>query len=115
MQAQSAAPQDTQGNDEIDLIGLLGTLVDHRRLIAGVTGVCLAGSVAYSLVATPVYKANALIQAEATRHGVDYIDIFTPMLDATGQPDEALFLEDRLHMNRAGYVIWQRVIAPYVK
>lgn len=60
-------------------------------------------------------EANALIQAEAKRLGVDYIDIFTPMLDATGQPDENLFIEDRLHMNRAGYVIWQRVIAPYVK
>ena len=60
-------------------------------------------------------QANALIQAEAKRYGVDYIDIFTPMLDATGQPDESLFIEDRLHMNRAGYLIWQREIAPYLK
>lgn len=60
-------------------------------------------------------EANTLIAAEAHRLGVDYIDIFTPMLDATGQPDESLFIEDRLHMNRAGYVIWQRAIAPYVK
>ncbi len=60
-------------------------------------------------------EANTLIQAEAKRLGVDYIDIFTPMLDATGQPDESLFIEDRLHMNRAGYVIWQRVIAPHLK
>ena len=60
-------------------------------------------------------EANTLIAAEAKRLGVDYIDIFTPMLDATGQPDESLFIEDRLHMNRAGYVIWQRAIAPYVK
>ena len=60
-------------------------------------------------------EANTLIQAEAKRLDVDYIDIFTPMLDAAGQPDESLFIEDRLHMNRAGYVIWQRAIAPYVK
>ena len=60
-------------------------------------------------------EANTLIAAEAHRLGVDYIDIFTPMLDATGQPDESLFIEDRLHMNRAGYVVWQRAIAPYVK
>jgi lysophospholipase L1-like esterase len=46
---------------------------------------------------------------------VDYIDIFTPMLDAKGQPDETLFIDDRLHMNAAGYDIWQRVIAQYVK
>ena len=60
-------------------------------------------------------EANALVQAEARRLGVDYIDIFTPMLDASGQPNETLFVEDRLHMNAAGYDIWQRVIAPYVK
>lgn len=59
-------------------------------------------------------EANALVKAEAERLGADYIDIFTPMLDASGQPNEALFIEDRLHMNRAGYEIWQRVIAPYV-
>lgn len=64
----------------------------------------------------PVQRAaNTLIAAEAERLGVDYIDIFTPMLDASGQPDESLFIEDRLHMNRAGYVIWQRAIAPYLK
>ena len=60
-------------------------------------------------------EANTLIAAEAKRLGVDYIDIFTPMLDASGQPDESLFVEDRLHMNRAGYVIWQRAIAPYLE
>ena len=64
----------------------------------------------------PVQRAaNTLIAAEAKRLGVDYIDILTPMLDASGQPDESLFIEDRLHMNRAGYVIWQRAIAPYLK
>ena len=60
-------------------------------------------------------EANTLIAAEAQRLGVDYIDIFTPMLDASGQPDESLFIEDRLHMSRAGYVIWQRAIAPYLE
>lgn len=60
-------------------------------------------------------EANMLIQAEAKRLGVDYIDIFTPMLDAKGRPDETLFIDDRLHMNAAGYDIWQRVIAQYVK
>ena len=64
----------------------------------------------------PVQRAaNTLIAAEAKRLGVDYIDIFTPMLDASGQPDESLFIEDLLHMNRAGYVIWQRAIAPYLQ
>ncbi|UXL40475.1 polysaccharide biosynthesis tyrosine autokinase [Pseudomonas fragi] len=54
-------------NDEIDLMGLLGTLLDHKWLIAGVTGVFMAAGVAYALLATPVYQANALIQVESKK------------------------------------------------
>ena len=59
-------------------------------------------------------QANALIQAEAERLRVDYIDVFTSMLDANGQPREELFVEDRLHLNRAGYELWRQKIAPYL-
>jgi lysophospholipase L1-like esterase len=59
-------------------------------------------------------QANALIQAEAARLHVDFIDVFTPMLDAHGQPRGELFIEDRLHMNRAGYELWRQIVAPYV-
>ncbi len=55
-------------DDEIDLMGLLGTLLDHKWLIAGVTGVFMAAGVAYALLATPVYQANALIQVEAKKN-----------------------------------------------
>ena len=55
-------------NDEIDLMGLLGTLIDHKWLIASVTGVFMAAGVAYALLATPVYQANALIQVEAKKN-----------------------------------------------
>jgi len=51
--------------DEIDLRHLLGALVDHKWLIVGVTGAFLAASVAYALLATPVYRANALVQVES--------------------------------------------------
>ncbi|MEJ3576480.1 polysaccharide biosynthesis tyrosine autokinase [Pseudomonas fragi] len=55
-------------NDQIDLMGLLGTLIDHKWLIASVTGVFMAAGVAYALLATPVYQANALIQVEAKKN-----------------------------------------------
>lgn len=61
-------------------------------------------------------EANALVKAYAEREAlVDYIDVFTPMLDANGQPRADLFVEDRLHMNSAGYALWRRVIAPYLR
>ena len=55
-------------NDDIDLMGLLGTLLDHKWLIAGVTGAFMVAGVAYALLATPVYQANALIQVEAKKN-----------------------------------------------
>lgn len=61
-------------------------------------------------------QANALIKAETARQPhLDFIDVFAPMLDANGQPREELFIEDRLHMNRTGYALWQRLIAPYLR
>ena len=58
--------------------------------------------------------ANALVQADAARLQVEFIDIFAPMLDAQGQPREELFLPDRLHMNAAGYEVWKQAIRPYL-
>ena len=56
--------------DEIDLQRLWGLLVDHRWLIIGTTliAVCLGG--AYGLLATPIYKADALLQVEDKQGGV---------------------------------------------
>ncbi|MCY7354691.1 MAG: GDSL-type esterase/lipase family protein [Lysobacter sp.] len=59
--------------------------------------------------------ANALIHKEAARMGrVAYADVFTPMLDASGQPRVELFAADGLHVNRASYVLWQTTIAPFL-
>jgi len=60
-----------------------------------------------------VRAANALILAYArTQKNIRYIDVFTPMLGADGQPREDLFGPDRLHMNRTGYALWISLIAP---
>jgi len=55
-------------NDEIDLLGLFGTLIDHKWLIAAVTGAFMVAGVAYAVLATPVYQANALLQVEAKKN-----------------------------------------------
>ncbi len=41
-----------------------------------------------------------------------YIDIMTPMLNDSGQPRAELFGSDMLHMNAAGYDLWQSIVAP---
>ena len=61
-------------------------------------------------------EANTLIRTDiAALRGVEFIDVFTPMLDDAGQPRGELFLEDRLHMNHAGYELWKRIVAPYLQ
>jgi lysophospholipase L1-like esterase len=44
-----------------------------------------------------------------------YVDVFTPMLDDSGQPRRELYLEDGLHMTPAGYAIWRELIAPVIR
>jgi len=62
------------------------------------------------------HAANTQIRAEAARwHGVDFIDIYGPMLDGNGQPRADLFLEDRLHLNADGYALWRGIVAPYLQ
>ena len=62
-----------------------------------------------------ITEANQLL-ADYTRtlENADYIDIFTPMLAADGTPRGELFGADRLHMNNAGYALWQSVIASHI-
>ena len=63
-----------------------------------------------------VREANRRIRAETTRDTLQaFIDVFTPMLNATGQPRPQLFLADSLHMTRAGYLLWRRLLAPVVR
>lgn len=62
-----------------------------------------------------IRETNALIaDYVATLHDAKYIDIFTPMLGADGLPRHDLFLKDALHMNDAGYAIWQGVITSHL-
>ena len=64
----------------------------------------------------PVMKVSNALIAEylMTQHNAEYIDVYTPMLTADGKQRPELFLPDMLHMNAAGYAMWQAIIAPYV-
>ncbi|WP_349985206.1 polysaccharide biosynthesis tyrosine autokinase [Stenotrophomonas sp. WHRI 8082] len=59
--SRNAAPDD---NDEIDLRQLLGTLVDHKWWIIGITGLFFVVAAAYALLSTPIYRADAIVQVE---------------------------------------------------
>jgi lysophospholipase L1-like esterase len=58
-----------------------------------------------------VRRANALIEGYAeTRDHLQFVNIYTPMLDAEGQPRADLFGADGLHMNAAGYAVWRKAL-----
>lgn len=60
-------------------------------------------------------KANALIREYAASTDlVEYVDVFTRMLDAAGRPRAELFAEDGLHLNENGYRLWREVSAPFL-
>lgn len=41
-----------------------------------------------------------------------YVDLATPILNTDGKPDDSLFLDDLLHLNKHGYETWNEVIRP---
>ena len=58
---------------------------------------------------------NELIRGYAAAgKNLVFIDVFPPMLNQAGQPRPELFIQDGLHMNREGYDIWRKVVAPYL-
>ena len=89
----------------------------HRELPATrVVFVSIKPSIARWNIVDKFREANQLIRDYArTDDRLVYVDVFTPMLDASGQPRRELFLEDGLHMTPAGYAIWRELIAPVIR
>lgn len=74
-----------RGSDEIDLRALLRTLLDNKRLIISVTAACFLLALIYVLMATPVYRATAMVQVEQA----PTIPGITAVAQAVGAPNPA--------------------------
>ena len=57
---------------------------------------------------------NKLLAAEAAKDDrlVLVEGMFDTLLNADGQPDETLFIKDRLHLNESGYARWTKLLRP---
>jgi len=60
----SAATASTPGSDEIDIGRLIGTVVEAKWWVLGVTSLFALGAIVYTFFATPIYSADALVQIE---------------------------------------------------
>ncbi len=80
---QEKTPPVIQGSedaneDEIDFTKIVGMLLENRLLIASMTGLFFQLAVFYSLLSSPVYKADAVIQIEQQQSalgGMDELDV----------------------------------------
>jgi tyrosine-protein kinase Etk/Wzc len=72
---RTAYPAPEYEDDEIDLADLVGMLLDNRWLILSVTAMVFLVGLAYVLIATPIYRADALIQVEEKKSGIGDLDI----------------------------------------
>jgi lysophospholipase L1-like esterase len=56
-------------------------------------------------------EADGLVRDWAgSQPDVEYVDVATPMLGEGGTPREELFDEDELHLNEAGYEVWNATL-----
>ena len=80
-----AIPPAVSDDDEIDLLALFGTLLDHKWLIAGITAGFMVVGAAYALLAAPVYRATATIQVEQKKPGIPGLSDMSDLLGTQSQ------------------------------
>ncbi|WP_213609034.1 polysaccharide biosynthesis tyrosine autokinase [Pseudoalteromonas sp.] len=72
-----------QASQEIDLMALLGALIDRKYFIIALTTVFMLVGVVYAVLSTPVYQATAMIQVEDGGSSVPGFDDMAGMFEST--------------------------------
>ncbi|NKC17441.1 polysaccharide biosynthesis tyrosine autokinase [Pseudoalteromonas sp. S4498] len=68
---------------EIDLMALVGALLDAKFFIAGVTALFMLLGIAYAIFSTPIYQATAMVQVEEKGGSVPGFDDMSGMFEST--------------------------------
>ncbi|MBI5916907.1 MAG: hypothetical protein HY842_16150 [Bacteroidetes bacterium] len=90
---------------------------ETEKNLVGTTVVCISAkpSPARWHLWKSYQQFNSMMEQFAqNRPNLHYIDIGKQLLAANGEPDPALFTEDKLHMNANGYARWTQVLKPVV-
>ena len=61
-----------------------------------------------------VQEANRRLEQLAAAQGYTFVDVSTPLL-VNGEPNDALYGADRLHLSEDGYRVWTRVLRPVLE
>ncbi|WP_223517925.1 MULTISPECIES: polysaccharide biosynthesis tyrosine autokinase [unclassified Pseudomonas] len=92
MQSPNSLPiqEHRDDDDDIDLLALFGTLIDSKWIIVGITAFFCAVGVAYALLSTPIYQANALVQVEEKKGGMAALGGMAEMSEMFGGTSPAV-------------------------
>lgn len=93
----------------------LFTIIRNRYPKVKVTYVSMKPSPSRQLLLSKMINGNELIKKYlSSKKRTSYVDVYLEMIDDEGKPRPDLFLDDNLHMNKTGYVIWQKLIEPHL-
>ncbi|MEZ9135587.1 polysaccharide biosynthesis tyrosine autokinase [Vibrio sp. 10N.286.52.B1] len=87
MTTQPSQQSHTDNSDEIDLGKLLGILLDAKWIILCTTVIFMLGGVIYAVIATPIFKADALVQVEEKSAGVPGLSDISDMFASESSSD----------------------------
>src|SRR3569833_318890 len=90
-------------NDTLDLNALFGTLLDHKWVIATVTGAFFLIGVLYTVFATPIYQATSVVQVEQKTPSLPGLSDLTQSLGTTASQatTEIALITSRLVIGQA--------------
>jgi lysophospholipase L1-like esterase len=96
--------------------------VDFRAFVAKVRAslpetpivvVSIKPSIARWKMRETMQGANDLIAADCKKDAtLRFVDVWPAMLDSQGEPKKEIFRDDGLHMNDAGYQLWNNLVSP---
>ena len=114
-----AGDNDLANNEEPEAIAEEADLfVDGLRRLAGQAPVIILSakpSLARWELRDKYIDLNDRLKSVAdTYANAVYVDVWSPMLNAKGEPKKSLFIEDGLHMNEKGYEIWRNALKPFL-
>ena len=94
----------------------LFTMIRNRYPKIPVVYVSMKPSPSRERLMSKMTEGNRIIQEFLKKKKrTTFIDVYRLMLDADGKPRKELFIHDMLHMNKSGYVIWQKALEPHLK
>ncbi len=108
-----------EGKSPTDVLASFQKFVEgiHKELPATrIAYISIKPSPARAALIPQIQETNRLIERYTSeKENLEFIDVFTRMLDRDGRPRPELFRADALHLNETGYTLWRGIIASHVQ